>query len=360
MNDRANTLPWIASRQLQFTVRRSSTATSKHRRKIAQRLHQPRARWGHVHHRCTPANHPEQSPRDRRWPTRGTAFAVPATIPDDGDFLFSFPVSVHGRRWGPYGAQWIHSNVGLWWAIGIDPRLPMNADAQDSRHPLPWFSVRRLTQSMRIPYVMPVTRWEGRGPRIRRYLSRSSEHIPADQRQPGQLPFGVRPWRSMRLLSERISAAGARFRFEPLDWGRNSPRGPSVTDPRNAQRIGHCQTGPRGRRRFPHRRAGTAKVTTPSVSGNGAHDHAGERDGIIGPRGGSEGNREWAGSWNLAQRNISVASYYYYLLFSIFLSWIQIWIWVWIFYLKQNAQAESSMMQYSLYIYIYSFIYYST
>ena len=49
----------------------------------------------------------------------------------------------------------------------------MNADAQDSRHPLPWFSVRRLTQSMRIPYVLPVTRWEGRGPRIRRYLSRS-------------------------------------------------------------------------------------------------------------------------------------------------------------------------------------------
>jgi hypothetical protein len=29
------------------------------------------------------------------------------------------------------------------------------------------------------------TRWEGRGPRIRRYLSRSSEHIPADQQQPG-------------------------------------------------------------------------------------------------------------------------------------------------------------------------------
>jgi hypothetical protein len=33
----------------------------------------------------------------------------------------------------------------------------------------------------------------------------------------GPATVGVRPWRSKRLLLERISAAGARFCFEPPD-----------------------------------------------------------------------------------------------------------------------------------------------
>jgi hypothetical protein len=56
----------------------------------------------------------------------------------------------------------------------------------------------------------------------------------------GPATVGVRPWRSKRLLLERISAAGARFCFEPPDWGRNCLRGPSVSDRKmvNAARLG--------------------------------------------------------------------------------------------------------------------------